>query len=434
MTAPARRPLVRLLLVALLVGVVAGGLAALLLPATRAADRATGAAQRAARPGAVLRTAAARPEPREPGRLLLRVHGTPRIEARAADPLGGPDWAVRVFRADRTFHDPRRHGRLVTIGTSRCVQLGRLHRGRFGWLDGAGTFRPVRPSLFAAPAWCGSRRPDLRGDPHVDALTAITGIDDERPRLGATVLWGLVGPAARDVRTSIGGREERGAAGGPDGAILRVARPAAARRGIAVSLRYPGDRAARTRVVRRRSVPARIGVRAPAPGGGVPFALPTVRGPRGWCVGPVGRVVEGRVGRITFGLGTFAETTAAEVRRMDRGCARRPPRLTRRMPAVVHSGGGDMGGEPDDVVGEREPDHVTRRTLPGLTYFGGRVRDDVVAITLKTPRDIRTVRPTGPAHAFLAVVDGTFASGRSRTIYRFADGTTRVDGFGLGMF
>lgn len=441
MISPAHRPLGCLLLVALVVGVVVGAAAALLIPRTRAADGEAGAAHGGApsvasadRDGAVLREAAARHEPREPGRIHLRLRSRPRVQARAKDPLGGPDWAVRVFRADRTVRDAEQHGRTVVIGRNRCVQLGRIHHGRFGWLDGSGTFRPARVSLFGSPTRCGSKRPDLGGAPQVEAVTAVTGIEGERPHLGASVLWGLVGPAARRVSTSVGGRLEGGAAQGADGVLLRVIAPDAPNRRMSVTVQYPGGRAPTRRVVRRPSQPARIAVRTPAPGGGVPFALPAARGRRGWCVGAPARVVDGRVGRIDFGLGTFTEATATEARQADAGCHRRPFALTHDRPSIASAGGEDLGGEPDDVVGEHQPAHVTRRTLPGLTYFSGRVRDDVVAITVKTPRDIRTIRPVGPAHAFLVVVDGMFASGRSQTIYRFADGTTHVERFGLGVF
>jgi hypothetical protein len=51
---------------------------------------------------------------------------------------------------------------------------------------------------------------------------------------------------------------------------------------------------------------------------------------------------------------------------------------------------------------------VERRTLPGRTIITGTADADVVSVTLTTPRDVRTLRPSGPAHAFIVVYDGQF--------------------------
>ncbi|MGX6449051.1 hypothetical protein ACVU7I_13440, partial [Patulibacter sp. S7RM1-6] len=372
----------------------------------------------------VVREARALPEPTGPGPLHLRLHGQPRIEARTADPARGPDWAVRVFLADRTFTED---GRTRVIGRNRCVQLGRIHRGRFGWVDGSGVFRPSRISLFHTPTHCGSRRDDLGGHPHVEALTLTSGLQTASPHLAATVLWGMVGAAGRDVRTVLAGRTQRGA-DGRHGVVLRVAAPGTRPPGSAYAVTYPRDGAATHRVVHRASTPARIAVRAPAPAGGVPYGLPMARDAGGWCVGQPGRIVEGRVGTVDFTEGTFREATESTVRSVG-GCGHRSPRLTRKLPVTATSGGEDLGGEPDAVRGQPDPTHVARRTLPGLSWFAGRARDDVASITFRTPRNVRTVVPSGPARAYLVVLDGVFTSGETRMTYRFTDGTETTQRF-----
>ena len=57
------------------------------------------------------------------------------------------------------------------------------------------------------------------------------------------------------------------------------------------------------------------------------------------------------------------------------------------------------------------PAQVARRTLPDRTIVYGRVRENVTSVTLRTPRDVRTVRP-GPGGTYLAVYDGPFYGGR----------------------
>ncbi len=51
---------------------------------------------------------------------------------------------------------------------------------------------------------------------------------------------------------------------------------------------------------------------------------------------------------------------------------------------------------------------IQRRTLPDRTVIEGTAGADVKSITLRTPRDVRTLIPSGPQHAFIAVYDGYF--------------------------
>jgi hypothetical protein len=74
-----------------------------------------------------------------------------------------------------------------------------------------------------------------------------------------------------------------------------------------------------------------------------------------------------------------------------------------------------------------ESARVQRRTLPGRTIVSGFAHPDVRAITLQTPRDVRTLRPTGPSRAFLAVYDGEFFGGAITLTARLADGSTHRD-------
>jgi hypothetical protein len=59
--------------------------------------------------------------------------------------------------------------------------------------------------------------------------------------------------------------------------------------------------------------------------------------------------------------------------------------------------------------------------------FNGPAAPGVVAVTLETPRDVRTLIPSGPTHAIMAVYDGSFPTGGVRILARFKDGHTQVD-------
>jgi hypothetical protein len=372
--------------------------------------------------GKVRRVAAARPQPKHSGAVLLRLRGPMRVVARRPDPAGGPAWAVRVFRADRTFRDAQDGGRLRTIGRNTCVQLGRIHRGRFGWLDGEGTFRPVRPSLFASPARCGSRRTDVGGRPYLDALQTLTGTSGAAPHLAATVTWGRVGPAARDVRLSVGGRPAPSAVA-DDGVLLDV-RPADGTVPRAeVQATYPerGTRSANA----GGGAGAVLAVRTADPRGGPAYGLSASRKDGRWCMGRVGRVADGRVGTIDYRFGTFRQFGP-------QGCggrAGRDPLVPDQM-----SGGEDLGDDPIYTEGAPRAQGTARRTAPGLTWTAGQVGAEVRSITFRTPRDVRTLAPSAIGNAFLVVYDGQFPSGRSEMVLGLADGRKARRPLHLGVY
>jgi hypothetical protein len=110
------------------------------------------------------------------------------------------------------------------------------------------------------------------------------------------------------------------------------------------------------------------------------------------------------------------------------GPVRCPERIVDRKPVLVSYMFGDRptGADP-------QPGRVARRTLPGQTMVWGRARDDVTAVTIATPRDVRTLSPSPRAHAFLAVYDGDFPTGEIVVTAHLRDGSSRVvDRFAMG--
>jgi hypothetical protein len=153
----------------------------------------------------------------------------------------------------------------------------------------------------------------------------------------------------------------------------------------------------------------------------VAWALGAVPGKAGgWCLSNgAGRVVGDRVGSIDFLLGEF---------RSELGPARCPDPRSRRAVDVGYSFGDDDRPGASDGRGR-----VARRTLRGMTTVYGQAEDDVTAITIATPRDVRTLVPSARAHAFLAVYDGDFPTGEIVITAHFRNRTSRVvDRFAMG--
>jgi hypothetical protein len=413
----------RLLLAGLAIGVLAGLIAAVAIPRTRAAGKTTQALQLG--PAGVVRTAPPRRPRRSGGFITLRLRTTPRIEARAKDPRGGPDWAVRVFRADRVVPpDDRRHGVNPVIGHNLCAQLGRVYRGRFGWIDATGTFRPATIDYRGAPLTCGSRRPNLAGQPFFDVVEPITDPRKAEAHVKELVAWGLAGSGASRVQLQLAARtvtappSTHGAflATGPrelQGDHVRGTITYRGGRSLHLPLRAPGPGASSQRMI--------LSGRAPDPNGGLPYALLSSSTCTGW--GP--RVVEDdRYGTIDYELGTLDE-----LRRSGGGACGRSPQDDAKLFATypVQWGFGDGG---DDPGSDPDAGRIARRTQRGVTIFTGRAAPDVVAVTLETPRDVRTLIPGGPAHAIIAAYDGSFPTGGVKVIAQFKDGHTKTQSLG----
>jgi hypothetical protein len=70
-----------------------------------------------------------------------------------------------------------------------------------------------------------------------------------------------------------------------------------------------------------------------------------------------------------------------------------------------------------------EPE-IEQRTLPGRTLITGVALPGVASVTISTPTDVRTLRPSGPLHEILAVYEGFFLRGRITAKVTLRDGRT----------
>jgi hypothetical protein len=439
-----RRSLLRrVAALALIAGVVAGVAVAIAVPRTTGDPAPSAGGRDVPRPPTPAerrqpRVAPALPQSRSLDDVRILRRGRPVVVARTRDSRGGPDWAVRVFPA---IEVPPPH---TTASRSRrlCAQVGRILGGRFGWIDATNTFRPAGFGFRGAPTTCDARSVERDREPYVEAFNPITD-----PRAGVavplqTVTWGLVGDEAR-LSLRIGDRATR-APLGRHGAFVVVTGPQDRPAAVTGLVRYPaggpvriggrdglplvlrgGESSAGRRVSRpvRGAVPV-IEARVPDPHGGLPFGLtatPAEEG--GWCLASPGRIVGDRVGDVDYELGVLHE------RRALRECYRIV--LTRRFwfaagsTAVSHRTEYDLGADP-------EAGRVARRTLRGRIAMHGPVHADVRSVTIATPRDVRTLRPSPRAHVILVVYDGDFPTGETVVTARFRDGSTAREEIPLG--
>ncbi|HWI73127.1 MAG TPA: hypothetical protein VNT55_14325 [Baekduia sp.] len=427
-------------LLGVILGLLVGIVAAIVIPQTRADDTATRTAAPPIDPGSNTVVRVAKALRQSPDSVDLRATGPVRIEARAADPLGGPEWAVRVFEAERVVRPgQRRHGVDPVIGHNLCAQLGRLHDGVFGWLEADGTFRPtpVGTPGGGSTSLCASRRPDLGRDPWLLTLSPMTEPNAPAARVKSTIAWGLAGTGARNVALKLAGRAVTPPAT-PHHAFLVAAGPELDQHQIMGTITYAGGAAVRVPV--RRGGPAFMGVdpdatsgraprlaaRAPDPNGGLPFAMiaePTADG--GWCSSSGGRIVGDRVGGVDYARDILTEVRFSS----GGGCSGGGAQLKaafRDHPVLMGwgGGGGDLAEEGGDTGGTGR---IARRTQRGLTTFTGQAAPGVVSVTLETPRDVRTLIPSGPNHSIMAVYDGGFPTGALKITARFKDGHVQTD-------
>jgi hypothetical protein len=421
-----------LAIAAIAFGVLAAALVALVVPTRSEGERATPAKQ----PIVVL---PGKPQPRQRGMLYLAPErGSVHIDGTLRDPRGGPPFAVRVFRARRLAlagsPPGLEHARL--LGHDLCAQLGRIYRGRFGWLDARNRFKPAAIGYRDAPTVCGDRWRDERSAPELRLTTLIT--DPERTTAKATtsVAWGFAGTRARTI--ALKGFSRSTADLSRRGAFLVAARRDAraaelfARFGYrgrpAVELSFAptlGPRLPRNLPKLVKPIPGTgvIEARAPDPGGGVAWGVLGYRTNRGsYCVNQPGRIVGNRVGNVNFVLDTFDD-----VWEIGRQCGASAEGLPPDSPVAIGSmfGAGLMPSSIDPTV---DPDggRTALRTLPGRTVLYGVAKKDVRSVTLSTPRDVRTLIPSARTHSFVAVYDGTFPTGNLKLTATMADGSTKT--------
>jgi len=365
----------------------------------------------------------------------LPIASTVTETLRAPDPAGGPEWVLRSWQGSP---NTSAHG----VGDERflCAQLGVLWHGT-----------PVEPSatpssgslaLSAEGGRCNQAK-DLTRMRYMLALESF--LDDPyeyTPHPERAVLSGMLPPGARDP-VLLGAGPTRALPVDANNAFLVVlpgrywtARPRISYvlDGRRVGELHGGLGSPRYQLDTEAPVPQ---VHAPDPDGAAPWGFTATRN----CSTAIGRIVAGRLAQIDLTNGVLKP--GAEITGGSSSC------ITRRgafEPAVddlhepVEFNQQQLGAGEDPFLSKHEPlsqPEIEWRTLPGRTVITGVARPDVVSVTLSTPSDVRTLRPSGPLHAILAVYDGYFLRGNITATVRLRDGreqTEQIAGYGPGAY
>jgi hypothetical protein len=326
-----------------------------------------------------------------------------RIVLRQRDPAGGAPWAVRRYSA-----------KMPPGIEVLCFELGRLNGDRFGRIDGTGRFAEQPAGYFAAANTCGPKGQPRQFGAAAMRFTTLDLSVAGAPRPLETVTWGV---AAASVRAVV----PAGEAEIPvrDGLFLEV-RPGEGPGGRLNGMLVGSDggrtpfghidapRPKGEHAVAGTDYPA---ARAPDPAGGEPWGVMAARGSRGGvCLSQPVRLVGDQVGRVDRALNIFIAGASEPPFCPD---AKRRP--TRAFPMRLDTLISNVGGE--DPRGR-----IERRVLDSRMVFWGRVHEDVVSVTIRTPRDVRTLVPASAAHAIIAVYDGRFPGGNVTATARMKDG------------
>jgi hypothetical protein len=411
----------RLLLAAVLAGIVLGAVAAALATGSDG-PRQPPAATATPTPAPLRVGPPRRPEDRLPDGRYSGEYAQVIVDrdslAVAPHAAGDPGWAVRTFTGERRTirRDQRTLAHPVYRQRVRCAELVRTHAGESGWVFSGRVFLATTPGAPGPLGECGSR---ARPKPIARFATVLAFPEPASPVIERTAIYGLAPPGARAVR--LNGRPVTLAATGGFLALLdprralNACRTRSTRPRVQTPSGLPAPQAGHTDRGHRTHGSARAD-----PAGGPGWAVPIADTKDGLpCVGQPGQVAGDRVGAIDSDYGLF---TTSPIPRLN--CSANAPRLTQARPCSLSWG----GGGPDDPLRE---DNLARRARTERRVSGSRFyltatcRTDVDRVTIRTPRDLRSLVPSSRAHIVFALYDGTFPSGEILVSAHLHSGATR---------
>lgn len=362
----------------------------------------------------------------------LEIPATVRETLRAEDPAGGPEWVMRSWLGRP---NPRAHG----SGTEGfiCEELGVLVEGKLVEPGRRGSSESY--PLTAEQGGC-NRVKELRQRRYSMALQSFVEDPYEYdPHPSRTVISGLLPPGAESPEL-IGVGPTRPLPVDSNDAFLIVLAGRYWNSSPRIVYLLHGHRVGRPVTDRRTlqfplgSFPREPQVRAPDPDGGAPWGFAATTS----CSTAIGRIVDGRFASIDLSDGVLKSGPEGTTSRSS--CSTHPepftPARILRQPVEF----GEQQAQTTTTPFGRPPERfsrpeIERRTLPGRTIITGIAHADVVSVTLSTPSDVRTLRPSGPLHTILAVYDGFFLRGKLTATVRLRGGdiqTEQIFGPGVG--
>jgi hypothetical protein len=364
----------------------------------------------------------------------LQINSTVRETLRAADPAGGPTWVLRSWQG-------RPNPKVRGVGHERfvCAELGVLVDGK---LVEPGTNPSSKSQPLTSEQGRCNQTASLTRMRYMLALESFLNDPYEyTPHPSRTVLSGVLPPEARDPLL-LGLGPARPLPLDSNNAFLIVLPGRYWNSSPHIAYLLHGHRVGRLTHGERPklfplgSSPEIPQVRAPDPDGGAPWGFAATFD----CSTAVGRIVEGRFASIDLSNGVLKsgpQETGGSSSCATHREAFAPPSL-RHLPVEfderqANTAAPLFGHEPELL----SPPELERRTLPGRTIVTGIAHADVISVTLSTPSDVRTLRPSGPLHVILAVYDGYFLRGNLTATVQLRDGrveTEEVGGPGRGAY
>jgi hypothetical protein len=168
----------------------------------------------------------------------------------------------------------------------------------------------------------------------------------------------------------------------------------------------------------------RIEARTPDPAGGPGWGvLVADRRGGGACVGGATQVVGDRSGGVDTEFALFGGVPTDPVH-----CRRRGDGPTRRQPLWPSFGWGtDVTAAKHDAFLRRA--RIERRVQPGGFQIQIECHPSVERVTIRSPRDMRTLVPSARGHVVFALYDGTFPAGEIVLTAHLRGGGTFVERF-----
>jgi hypothetical protein len=338
---------------------------------------------------------------------------TVRETLHAKDPAGGPEWALRSWQGSRNpranFGPGYRPARFI------CVQVGAV--------EGHRLVEP-RPGTAALPLSVGEESGDgtsscdapsdlTRFGPMGEAMSYVADPYAYAPRPLRTVVFGMLRLDATHPLL-LGAGAPRPLALDANHAFFAVLPGRYWDTPLRISAVIGGRTVLGRAMQANPGAPSTPQARAPDPNGGAPWGF--AAGADGSSA--FGQIVEGRLASIDTRTGAVHYGPNGWTGGGNGPAPRKPP------PVRFESHGG-----PEESLLVRRTTalprpELERRTLPGRTIITGEADADVVSVTLATPRDVRTLLPSGPEHVFIVVYDGQFFRGAITATIELRDGHT----------
>lgn len=337
----------------------------------------------------------------------LPIESTARETLRAADPLDGRTWILRSWQGKPNAHvnGIRPHERNFF-----CVALGLLDHGRL--VAPSASPSVSSPSVTAEDGRCNQSAQLSRMRYMLAMESYVTDAYAYAPRPGRVVISGMLPAGARDA-TLFGLGGPRRLLLDSNDAFLLVLPGSYWQSSPHIVYMLHGKRVGRGpgRKFPLGNAPSVPQSRAPDPDGAAPWGFAASRS----CNTSIGRVVQGRLASLDeqtgvlktgpFSTGGSATCLMHQTSLLPEALRHEPVEFDVQ-PAETYS------WDPGPKAATPSRPEIERRTVPGRTLITGVARADVETITISTPTDVRTLRPSGPLHTILAVYEGVFLRGR----------------------